>query len=297
MASVVRVVVVGSVNVDLTMRLPRLPRPGETIGDGTLTRGYGGKGANQAAAAARLGAATFLIGMTGDDDSGAESRADLRRFGVEVDGSLGLSPRPTGTAAIFLSEAGENAIAVAPGANHDLTGELVALAMGALDDGPAVVLTNLEVLDDAVTAAAEVARRRQWPLVINPAPARSLPRSVVQSALAVTPNEEELMSLGSLSRLFADGADNVVVTLGARGADLHRSSGETTHVEPFQVDVVDTTGAGDAFSGALAWAIAAGRDLEEAVTLATGAGALACREIGARASLPDAAELLALVGK
>jgi len=291
-----RVVVVGSVNVDLTIRVSRIPRPGETIAGGTLTRSYGGKGANQAAAAARLGANTTLIGMTGDDAAGLESRTDLRGFGVDIDGSLGHSPSSTGTAAVLLSDNGENAIAVASGANHDLTGEFVADAMEALADGPAVVLTNFEVPDDAIVAAADIARQRRWSLVLNPAPARSVPETVVPSVLAITPNEEELRAIGPVDRLLTAGVDNVVVTLGARGADLYLATGERVHVDPYQVDVVDTTGAGDAFNGALAWALATGRDLEDSVRLATVAGALACRSVGARSRLPDATELLTLVG-
>ena len=297
MGRAARVVVVGSVNVDLTIRLARIPRPGETIAGGTLSWSYGGKGGNQAAAAARLGATTTLIGMTGDDAPGVESRMDLRGFGVGIEGSLGYSPSPTGTAAILLNDDGENAIAVASGANHDLTGEFVADAMGALDAGPAVVLTNFEVPDDAIVAAAEIARQRQWPLVLNPAPARPVPDAVIQSVFAVTPNEEELRAMGPVDRLLADGADNVVVTLGSRGADLHRSTEAKVHVDPYPVEVVDTTGAGDAFNGALAWAFAGGRTFEDSVRLANGAGALACRAVGARASLPDASELLALVGR
>ena len=291
------VIVVGSVNVDLTFRVQHIPSPGETVTGGVLERTFGGKGANQAAAAARLGARTWLIGMTGDDEAGKASRADLRRFGVTVDDTLGLSGSPTGTAAILLDEKGGNAIAVASGANHDLTGSFVTDAIERLDAGPAVVVANLEVPDEAVTAAAEISRRKGWAFILNPAPARQMSPDVYSTATAITPNQGELELLGSPAELLETGVGNVIVTLGGAGADLHRRGGPVVHMEGFPTEVVDTTGAGDAFNGALAWALAVGHTIEDSVRLATGAGAIACRSLGARASLPTAEHLLRLVGE
>lgn len=284
------VVVVGSVNVDLVVRVPRLPGPGETVIGGRFHRAAGGKGANQAAAAARLGAPTWFVGLVGQDDLGREARADLEAAGVDV-GLLGPGEEPTGVAAILVDASGENLIAVASGANAELGAEHVEAAMRRIDVGNAVVLSNLEVPDEAVAAAASAAGERGWPFVLNPAPARALPEEVVALATVLVPNETEVAQLGGPDALLDGGATAVLVTLGSRGAALHRPGASPRHVPAFPVDAVDTTGAGDAFCGALAWALAAGWDLEEAARLAAGAGALACRAVGARASLPAAEEL------
>jgi ribokinase len=289
------VIVVGSANVDLIMRVPRLPGPGETVIGATFSRAPGGKGANQAAAAATLGARTWFVGKVGDDDLGAWTRRDLETIGVECS-ELGTSALPTGVAQIWVDEAGENSITVASGANADLDGRFVADALGRIDARNAVVLANLEIPDGAVAAAAEVASARGWPFVLNPAPARPLAASLLARCAVLTPNRTEALALApDVDRLLAAGADTVVVTLGEAGAEVHRA-GRDVHRQPaFAVDVRDTTGAGDAFSAALAWAIADGRGLGEAVRLAAGAGALATRAVGARASLATCEELEAFV--
>ena len=294
-------VVVGSVNADLVVRVPRLPAPGETVIGGTFTRGQGGKGANQAAAAARLGARTWLVGLVGDDDLGAAARADLAAFGVDLT-HLGTGSLPTGVAEIVVDEAGENLIAVASGANAEVTGEAVAAAVEAVAAAVgavaerAVVLANLEVPDTAVRAAAEAAKERGFAFVLNPAPARPLAAEVLARCDVITPNEVEVVGLGAgrPDELLAAGCAAVVVTRGALGAEIHRPGSSPVSVPAFPVEVVDTTGAGDAFSAGLAWALASGRDLEAAVRLASAAGALATRGLGARSALPTAAEVLRL---
>jgi ribokinase len=289
------VVVVGSANVDLVMRLPRLPAPGETVIGATFSRAPGGKGANQAAAAATLGARTWFVGKVGDDDLGAWTRTDLERAGVDC-AALGTSPSSTGIAQIWVDDAGENAIAVASGANADVDAGFVTRALAGVGVDSAVVLANLEIPDDAVRAAADAAAERAWPFVLNPAPARAVDRNVLARVAVLTPNRAEAAALGpSIDALLESGVGAVVVTLGAGGAEAHRA-GTDVHRQPaFAVDVVDTTGAGDAFSATLAWAIADGRGLGEAVRLAAGAGALATRGVGARASLATREELEALV--
>jgi len=289
------VVVVGSANVDLVMRVPRLPAPGETVIGGTFSRAPGGKGANQAAAAATLGARTWLVGRVGRDDLGDWTRSDLQTIGV--DGSaLGTSDAPTGVAQIWVDDAGENAIAVASGANADVDAAFVTATVRSIDVERAVVLANLEIPDDAVAAAAAAAAERGWPFVLNPAPARPVEPDVLARVAVLTPNRTEAAALApSIDALFDAGVDTVVVTLGGDGAEVHRA-GRDVHRQPaFAVDVRDTTGAGDAFSATLAWAIAEGRDLGEAVRLAAGAGALATRAVGARASLATRDELEAFV--
>jgi ribokinase len=266
--------------------------PGETVIGGTFHTACGGKGANQAAAAARLGARTWLVGLTGDDESGRRAREDLRGAGVDLS-ELGTGSSHTGVALIVVDDRGENLIAVASGANAEITGDMVARSLRRIGVRHAVVLANLEVSDDAVLAAASEVRARGWRFVLNPAPARALPAALLAVCDVISPNEREVKALGwpSVDALLEQGVGAVVVTGGVAGADLHRAGVPAHHQEAFPVATVDTTGAGDAFSAALTWAMAEGRSLEEAVCLAAGAGALATRQVGARASLPDRAEL------
>lgn len=283
------VVVVGSVNVDMVFRVPRLPAPGETVTRGAFARGPGGKGGNQAAAAARLGARTWFVGLVGDDDLGREALRDLEAAGVQA--LVGTGASHTGVAGIFVDEAGENAIAVASGANAELDGAAVRRALAGVDVDGAVVLANLEIPDAAVLAAAEATEERGWPYVLNPAPARAVPDGLLQRCAVVIPNEGEAGALGGPETILDGGAAAVVVTSGPRGADLHRPGHAVHHQPGLEVDVVDTTGAGDTFCAAVAWAVAGGRSLEEAVALGAAAGALACRAPGARGGLPTAADV------
>jgi ribokinase len=288
------VVVVGSVNVDLIVRVPSLPSRGETVIGGTFSRAPGGKGGNAAVAAARLGARTWFVGLVGRDDLGGEARRDLAESGVDVSG-LGEVDEPTGAAAILVDERGENIIAVASGANASLDGDQVTAALNGIDADHAVLLANLEVPDDAVSAAARAAGDRGWPIVLNPAPARVVPAEVVAACRVVVPNEAEAVTLGGVDELLGGGADAVVVTRGPAGADLHRAGVPVHHQDAFRIDAMDTTGAGDAFCAALAVAVAEGRDLEAAVREAAATGALASRAVGARAGLPTRAEVDRLV--
>lgn len=290
------VVVVGSVNVDLVTYVERLPRPGETVIGGTFARAHGGKGANQAVAAARLGARVVLVGMVGDDDLGASARAELEREGVDAAG-VGTAGAHTGVAQILVDRAGENLIAVASGANDELTAERVERALARVDAPSAVVLSVLEVPDGAVLAAARGARARGWAFVLNPAPARPVPDEVLACCAVVTPNEHELDGLGRASAgdVLDAGAGAVVVTRGAAGAELLRAGRPVHRQRAFDARPVDTTGAGDAFSGALAWALAERRRLEDAVELAAAAGALSTQKEGARGGMPGRAELEAFV--
>jgi ribokinase len=288
-----RVIVVGSVNVDLVVRLLRLPRPGETIGDGEFTVTPGGKGGNQAVAAARLGAAVVLVAALGDDDHGRAAGEDLEREGVDTR-LVDTADAPTGVAVVLVGADGENLIAAAPGANATVTPDAVTGALTGLPDGPAVVLACLEVPLPAVQAAAEAAERRGWPFVLNPAPGRPLPAELLARTTVLTPNEGELgvVAPDGVRGLLAAGVDAVVVTRGAAGAVVHRASGETVVAAP-AVRAVDTTGAGDGLSGALAWALASRLELPQAVRLAVAAASLSTLEPGARAGYPTAARLRA----
>ena len=291
------VIVVGSINADLVFSMPRLPRPGETVTGATLSRAQGGKGANQAAAAARLGALTWLIGCVGDDDAGAEAVAGLGAFGVECS-YVRVGREPTGVAAIMVDGRGENMIAVAPGANAEPDAVWVAEALRAIAVPGAVVLANLEMSVRAAAAAGGAARDLGCRFVLNPAPARPLDEALLRLCDVLTPNQHEVTGLGAgrPEELLERGAAAVVVTLGGQGADLYRPGRPAFRQAAFPVVAVDSTGAGDAFSATLAWALASGRELEDAVRLAAAAGGLATRGLGARATLATAAEVGELAG-
>lgn len=285
-----RVVVVGSINVDLVVAAGRLPGPGETVMGGAFTRHLGGKGANQAVAAARAGASVAMIGAVGEDADGDESLAALEAEGIDVSGIRRVDA-PTGVALIAVDPDGENQIVVAPGANALLSADDASL--GNVPSGPGVMLTCLEIPMPAVMAAVAAATRIGMKTVVNPAPARVLPPELLASAAILTPNAEELPTLagaadleGGVSSLLAAGARAVVVTLGANGALLAQSH-RRRRIPALVVDVVDTTGAGDTFAGVLAAWIASGHGLDEAVDAANRAAGLSVTRSGARDGMPS----------
>lgn len=287
------VTVVGSVNIDLVYRVDALPRAGETVLATAPDEVDGGKGGNQAAAAGRLGADVRLVGCVGEDAAGDGALVGLLHCGVDVRGICRRGPR-TGAAIVLVDPAGENAIVVSPGANSLLTVEDVEDLF--LDADGGVVLLSLEIPVPVVEATAAAAAAAGLTVVLNPAPAQRLSPGLLAVCNVLVPNEHELADLGhpGVEALLAAGVDAVVVTLGSRGADIHRASQEVVHVPAFEVDAVDTTGAGDAFCGALAVALADHQDLEEAVSFANTVGALATRGHGARGGLPTDTELAAL---
>jgi ribokinase len=290
------VIVVGSINVDLTTRVEELPRPGETVIGGVYGMAHGGKGANQAVAAARLGARVVMVGMLGDDDLGHAAHAELEAEGVVLN-EVRTGTSHTGVAQILVDASGENLIAVASGVNNELTAHMVTESFGRVQAEDAVVLSVLEVPDGAVAAAATGAEERGWRFILNPAPARPLSADVIACCDVLTPNEHEVAGLGwsSPEELLAAGAGAVVVTRGRRGAELFRHGAPPHRQEAFDVRAVDTTGAGDAFSAGLAVGVAEGRELEAAVRMGTACGAMATREMGARAGLPTPRDLELLI--
>jgi ribokinase len=292
-----RVVVVGSINVDIVLRLPRLPAPGETVLGGALARQHGGKGANQAVAAARAGARAYLVGAVGSAD-GQDSVDELAASGVDVSW-VRRAGEPTGVAVVQVAgDTGENQIAVASGANAAVSAHDVEAALSALELGPAdVVVLSFELPAAPLRLAADVARGSGARLVVNPAPADPDCIDLLASAVA-TPNERELAVLTAADRPVADAAaalsdrtgGSLVVTLGAHGA-LLADSGVLEHVVAHQVVARDTTGAGDTLTGVLAASLAQGRELRAAVRRAVAAAALAVTREGARAGMPTAAEI------
>ena len=293
------VLVVGSVNVDLVVRAPRLPGPGETVTGGTFAQHDGGKGANQAVAAARLGATVTFIGATGDDDFGRSARQALAREGIPTDGVRVLPDVPTGVALIVVAETGDNQIAVASGANGTVD---AALVTEALADSPAlarggVYLANFEIDDEAVIAGAQLASEAGMTLVINPAPAREMPAALLSLSPILVPNEVEARALtgeieshNAARLLAARSGAAVVVTLGPQGA-LVVEEGVAKHVPAPLVEAVDTTGAGDTFAGALAAELAAGSTLIDAVRFAVRAASISVSKPGARGGMPTRAEV------
>jgi ribokinase len=295
------VAVVGSLNLDLVVRVARLPGPGETVTGSDVFRNPGGKGANQAVAVARLGRRVAMVGCVGDDDAGRELLGSLAAAEVDTARVRVVDGVPSGTAFITVGEDGENQIVVSSGANAHLTAADVAAAGSALQ-AAAVTLLQLEVPLEMVAAAAGAAAGR---VVLNPAPVRDLPGDLLATVDVLVPNRVELAQLAGAGvpetveeaaqlagRLPAQA---VVVTLGADGA-LVLEDGRVEHVPAVPVRPVDTTAAGDAFCGGLADALAGGAALQEAARWAVRVAAAACLRPGAQASLPTPADLQALPG-
>ena len=295
-----RVIVVGSVNVDMVIRGARLPLPGETVNGGQFERHDGGKGANQAVAAARLGAPVLFIAAVGDDSFGLEARAALIAAGVDVSGLATLPGAATGIALILVDAAGENVISVASGANAAFTPEALERELSGLGSlAGDVVLVSNELAPATVSAALGAARAAGARTIFNPAPADGIEASWHEFVDILTPNEGELRRLagsgsaGSLVEAAQSLAvrEAVIVTLGPGGALLVAREGPESTVPAVTVQVVDTTGAGDAFNGALAASLASGDSLEVAARHAVAAGGLATTHVGAREGMPTADEL------
>lgn len=300
---------VGSINADLTVRVERIPSPGETVGGSDLERLPGGKSANQATAAARLGADVQLVGAVGDDDAGTAMLSGLRASGVDVAAVRRIPGTPTGHAIIVVDDAGENSIVLSPGANrHVLPTALDPVAF----DGCGWACFALEVPVETVRAGIDMAQGSGARVVLNPSPTRMCTDDLVRGVDVLIVNEHEAREVLHLSpELRLDPADpglgvalaasaralevaHVVVTRGGEGAlVLDVTDGALTEVPPVQTEVVDTTGCGDAFTGALVAHLANGVSMAAAATAAGTVGAYAAHLLGAQTSYPTAAELAA----
>jgi ribokinase len=298
----------------MIVQAPRLPGPGETVLGGAFATASGGKGANQAVAAARLGAAVSFVGSVGDDALGQGMIESLQAEGIDTRFVTRDPSAPSGVALIVVDPSGENLIAVAPGANMRLSAAVVERAAPAFDAAD-VILVQLEVPLEAVSSAIQMAQRRGKRIILNPAPARPLPGEILSQVDILTPNETEAEALGrppaederqvapcvagaladpnpaaDATRLLTLGAGCVIVTLGPQGV-LVAQAGRQFRVPAPQVEAVDATAAGDAFSGALAAALAGGLALEPAVEFAVSAATLSVTRLGAQPSLPGLSEL------
>jgi ribokinase len=295
-----RVIVVGSVNVDLVAVVDHLPAAGETVIGGRYEQHHGGKGGNQAVAAARLGATVSFVGAVGGDAFGADARAALAAEGVDLSGMLTLPTQATGVALILVDRHGENSIAVASGANAALTSVQVRAALKKMeltkDD---VVLVGHEIRTGAAHEALRLGRAAGATTILNPAPAGGLEAPTLALADILTPNRGELTTLvgagtpsAAAKRVLgkASGDRAVLVSLGADGA-LLVGGGRSVRLVAKHVEAVDTVGAGDTLNGALAAGLAAGQSLEDAARRAVVAASIAVTRPGAREGMPTSAEL------
>jgi ribokinase len=291
------VLVLGSINLDVVVLATRLPAPGETVLGGELQRHPGGKGANQAVAAARSGAAVRMIGAVGDDAEGRIGLDALAREGVEITGVARLDG-PSGVAIIAVDPDGQNQIVVAPGANSRVDADAVERALASA--GPRagdVLLASLEVPLASVERACMIAAAQGATVVVNPAPAAPLPATVLDAGPILTPNRSELAALSGESEIAAGAREllargaRVAVTLGPEGCLLVDASGRILLPARSPEHVIDTTGAGDTFSGVLAGWLAEGSDLANAVRAANAAAGLSVRAAGARSGMPRRDEI------
>lgn len=296
-----KILVIGSLNMDMSVKTPYLPKAGETVLGDEFTMAPGGKGANQAVAAARLGCPVTMLGRVGKDLFGEQLVENLRNNGISTDLIITDSSHPTGVALINIDEQAENSIVVASGANKHCTPEDLQV-LGKTVDEFKILMLQLEIPLQTVEAAAKLAKQHGLTVILDPAPARQLPSSLLQLVDIITPNETEAFILTGLevhdaesakaaaAVLLAQGVKNVVIKLGAKGA-LWAAENRSEHLPGEKVNAIDTTAAGDAFGGGLAAGLAAGQDMLSALKFANKVGALATTKRGAQPSLPTLQEV------
>jgi ribokinase len=295
------VLVIGSLNMDLVARCEILPRAGQTVFGADFFTAAGGKGANQAVAAARLGARVAMAGCVGDDQFGRDLVAGLRRDGVRCD-AVQVVAHPTGRALITIDAEGANTIVVISGANAACDAALVDRALASAD-GPGILLLQHEIPEAASAHAIGAARAAGWFIVLNPAPARPVARELMPLIDIIAPNETEAAALTGTDdvreaarHLLAEGARGVLVTLGGEGA-LYCDAGGVLHCPAVAVQAVDSTAAGDAYIGALASSLAGGRTIADGLGLAAAAAGLAVTRLGAQPSLGSRHEVAAFIAR
>lgn len=290
-----KILVIGSSNTDMTVKSRKMPAPGETVTGGVLHMGPGGKGANQAVAARRLGGDVSFVCKVGRDIFGDNALAGYEREGIDISRTM-RSEMPSGVALILVDESGENSISVAPGANADITVEDIRSVADVIRAADYLIL-QLETPVESVVEAARIAHEAGVYVILNPAPACPLPEEVFGYISLLTPNRSEIAILSGMevkdeeslriaaSKLRAAGVGDLVVTLGSAGS-LVFSGDEETMVPALKVDAVDTTAAGDTFCGGLCVGLSEGLGLVEAARFATTASALTVQKMGAQDSIP-----------
>jgi ribokinase len=291
-----KILVIGSANTDMIVNVPRIPRPGETILGGKFLLAAGGKGANQAVASARAGGNVTFVSKVGNDGFGNKSIEDYKKDYINTDYILIDENEPTGVALIYVSEDGENSIAVASGANMKITTEDI-LNISELIKKSDFLLMQLEIPLEAVKAAAKIAHQLNKKIILNPAPAQYLDDELIKCISVITPNETEAEVLTGIKIksdkdisdaaefLIAKGIETVIITLGARGIYL-ATKDIKKFIPSFKVNTVDTTAAGDVFNGALVTAMAEEKSLIDTVIFGNAASALSVTKSGAQPSIP-----------
>jgi ribokinase len=296
-----KIVVVGSINMDYTAIVHKLPVVGETLLAHDFKMSGGGKGANQAMAAAIFSDKVKIIGMLGDDIAGHALYQKMEEKGVDVS-CVEFCETPTGNALINVDDNGRNTIVVYPGANHQLTPVIVRKYKDVIEQAD-LVMMQLEIPLETVREVADIAHKAGVKILLNPAPAQKLDEELLSKITYITPNETELLRLANALETYKGahklrdlGVDNIIVTLGSKGCYVKTDAVEK-RVESFKVDTIDTTAAGDSFSGALAANLAKGVDLYEALRIANATGALTTTKLGAQEALPTKEEVYALMQK
>lgn len=294
-----KITVIGSANMDLVTNIDRFPTPGETMFGSDFHQFAGGKGANQAVAASRLGAEVTFVGCVGDDDYGKQIIDKLSTENINIDNIVTLKDTPTGIANILVTKS-DNIITVVPGANYEFKKELVESKKDVILNSD-LVLLQLEIPLKTVESVIDIAHRGNVPIILNPAPAVALKKDVLKKVDFITPNETELKLLTLdndeklevlFEKLFKLGSNHVIMTYGKKGAVYGNQNKGLEYFKSYDVEVVDTTGAGDTFNGALAVSIARGKAINEAIDFANRAAALSTTKVGAQTGMPTNKEVL-----
>ncbi len=296
-----KIVVIGSINMDMVVRAPHIPKPGETVLGGTFLTSPGGKGANQAVAAARAGGDVTLIARVGTDTFGIQSIENLKKDSINIDFIYKDPEVHTGVALIVVDDKGENSITVASGANNKLSVKDIRPAEEKIKEA-AIILLQLEIPLQMVTDVIEISALYKKPVILNPAPAQKLNPELLKKISIMTPNETEAEAMTGIAikdvisakegagKLKESGVGNVIITMGREGA-LLMTEDSTVLIASYPVQAVDTTAAGDVFNGALAVALAKNYDISDAVRFANGAAALSVQKEGAQSSAPTLKEI------